>query len=588
VNHLRRLFRYARPYRGRFVVALVAMLLYGAASVWLLTLVQPIFDEVLAEQRSVTRIAWAILVAYLVKGIGSYVSAYLMADVGQHVVLDLRKQMFRHTLGQSAAFFKARSSGQLLSRLTNDIGMVQQAASETLADLLRESLAVVGYAGILFYTDAGLALVCLTGAPLVVYPLVRLGQALRKTTRRSQEHLEHMSHAATEAFTGHRIVKAFGAEDREAARFGAVARALYKANLKVTAAMSVMPPIMELLGGVAVAAALWYGSQEIASGALTTGGFAKFVIALMAMYGPVKKLSRVNATIQQAIAASQRIFELMDTHTEVTNRRGAPALGPLREAIAFDAVSFEYEDAKGRSALHGVSFVVQAGQTAAIVGRSGAGKTSLVNLLPRFYDASAGAIRIDGVDIRHVSLTSLRDQIGMVTQETVLFDDSIAYNIAYGKPGARPADIERAARAARAHEFIVTLPRQYDTVIGERGQRLSGGQRQRLAIARAILKNSPILILDEATSSLDSESEALVQDALANLMRDRTSFVIAHRLSTIQRADLIVVLEGGRVVEVGKHEELLAVPHGVYAGLHAMQFGTKRHVAPAPGQKALE
>jgi subfamily B ATP-binding cassette protein MsbA len=588
VNHLRRLFRYARPYRGRFFVALVAMLLYGAASVWLLTLVQPIFDEVLAQQRSVTRIAWAILVAYLVKGIGSYVSAYLMADVGQHVVLDLRKQMFRHTLGQSAAFFKARSSGQLLSRLTNDIGMVQQAASETLADLLRETLAVVGYVGILFYTDAGLALVCLTGAPLVVYPLVRLGQALRKTTRRSQEHLEHMSHAATEAFTGHRIVKAFGAEDREAVRFGAVARALYKANLKVTAAMSVMPPIMELLGGVAVAAALWYGSQEIASGALTTGGFAKFVIALMAMYGPVKKLSRVNAIIQQAIAASQRIFELMDTHTEVTNRPGAPALGPLREAIAFDAVSFEYEDAKGRSALHGVSFVVQAGQTAAIVGRSGAGKTSLVNLLPRFYDVSSGAIEIDGVDIRNVSLTSLRDQIGMVTQETVLFDDSIAYNIAYGKPESSRDAIERAARAARAHEFIVTLPRQYDTVIGERGQRLSGGQRQRLAIARAILKNSPILILDEATSSLDSESEALVQDALANLMRDRTSFVIAHRLSTIQRADLIVVLEGGRVVEVGKHEALLAVPRGVYAGLHAMQFGTKRHVPPAPGQKAHE
>jgi len=564
------------------------MLLYGAASVWLLTLVQPIFDEVLAQQRSVTRIAWAILIAYLVKGIGSYVSAYLMADVGQHVVLDLRKQMFRHTLGQSAAFFKARSSGQLLSRLTNDIGMVQQAASETLADLLRETLAVVGYVGILFYTDAGLALVCLTGAPLVVYPLVRLGQALRKTTRRSQEHLEHMSHAATEAFTGHRIVKAFGAEDREAVRFGAVARALYKANLKVTAAMSVMPPIMELLGGVAVAAALWYGSQEIASGALTTGGFAKFVIALMAMYGPVKKLSRVNAIIQQAIAASQRIFELMDTHTEVTNRPGAPALGPLREAIAFDAVSFEYEDAKGRSALHGVSFVVQAGQTAAIVGRSGAGKTSLVNLLPRFYDVSSGAIEIDGVDIRNVSLTSLRDQIGMVTQETVLFDDSIAYNIAYGKPESSRDAIERAARAARAHEFIVTLPRQYDTVIGERGQRLSGGQRQRLAIARAILKNSPILILDEATSSLDSESEALVQDALANLMRDRTSFVIAHRLSTIQRADLIVVLEGGRVVEVGKHEALLAVPRGVYAGLHAMQFGTKRHVPPAPGQKAHE
>ena len=588
MNYLRRLFRYARPYRGRFLVALVAMILYGAASVWSITLVKPIIDDVLGKHESVARIAWALLLAYVLKGLGAYVSAYLMADVGQHVVLDLRNQMFRHTLGQSAAFFKARSTGQLLSRLTNDIGMVQQAASETLADLLRESLAVVGYAGALFYVDPGLALVCLTGAPLIVYPLVRLGQALRKTTRRSQEHLEHMSHTATEAFTGHRIVKAFGAEDREAGRFGVVARALYKANLKVTAAMSLMPPIMELLGGVAIAAALWYGSREIASGALTTGDFAKFVVALIAMYGPVKKLSRVNASIQQAIAACQRIFELLDTHTEVADRRGAPAIGPLRESIAFREVGFEYEDARGKSALRGVSFVVRAGQTAAIVGRSGAGKTSLVNLIPRFYDVTAGAIEIDGVDIRQVGLHSLRDQIAMVTQDTVLFDDSVAANIAYGRPAAPRAEIERAARAARAHEFIVTLPRQYDTVIGERGQRLSGGQRQRLAIARAILYNSPILILDEATSSLDSESEALVQDALANLMRNRTSFVIAHRLSTIQRADVIVVLEGGRIVEVGKHDDLLARPGGAYASLHAMQFGTKRQAPPAAGQKAHE
>jgi ATP-binding cassette, subfamily B, bacterial MsbA len=588
VNHLRRLFGYARPYRGRFLVALVAMILYGAASVWSITLVKPVIDDVLGKHQSVSRIAWAILLAYLVKGIGAYVSAYLMADVGQHVVLDLRNQMFRHTLGQSAAFFKLRSTGQLLSRLTNDIGMVQQAASETLADLLRESLAVVGYAGALFYVDPGLALVCLTGAPLIVYPLVQLGQALRKTTRRSQEHLEHMSHTATEAFTGHRIVKAFGAEDREAERFGAVARSLYKANLKVTAAMSLMPPIMELLGGVAIAAALWYGSREIANHTLTTGDFAKFVVALIAMYGPVKKLSRVNASIQQAIAACQRIFELIDTHTEVTDRRGAPAAGPLKASIAFRNVGFEYEDARGRSALRGVSFVVQAGQTAAIVGRSGAGKTSLVNLIPRFYDVTDGAIEIDGADIRQVALRSLRDQIAMVTQDTVLFDDSIAANIAYGRPAASREDIERAARAARAHEFVVTLPRQYDTVIGERGQRLSGGQRQRLAIARAILYDSPILILDEATSSLDSESEALVQDALANLMRNRTSFVIAHRLSTIQRADVIIVLEGGRVVEVGKHDDLLARAGGVYASLHAMQFGTKRQAPPAAGQKAHE
>ena len=370
---------------------------------------------------------------------------------------------------------------------------------------------------------------------------------------------------------------------------GVVARALYRANLKVTAAMSVMPPVMELLGGTAVAAALWYGSREIASGALTTGMFAEFVAALLMMYGPLKKLSRVNASIQQAIAASQRIFELMDTHTEVEDRPSAPALRPLSESIAFKDVTFEYEDASGKSALRRVSFTVRAGQTAAIVGRSGAGKTSLVNLLPRFYDVTSGAILIDGVDIREVSLASLRDQIGMVTQETVLFDDSVARNIAYGKPEATIEEIERAARAARAHEFIIGLPRRYETVIGERGQRLSGGQRQRLAIARAILKNSPILILDEATSSLDSESEALVQDALANLMRNRTSFVIAHRLSTIQRADVIVVLEGGRVVEIGRHDELLAKPQGVYAGLHAMQFAApRRRGGMAPGQKGNE
>lgn len=576
MNPLTRLFRYSRPYRGRFSVALVAMLLYGGASAWLAYMVKPIFDNVLARQDSVAMVAWGVLAAYFMKGLGAYVSAYLMADVGQRVVRDLRNQMFRHTLGQSAAFFKMKSTGQLLSRLTNDIGQVQQAVSETAADLLRESLAVVGYVGLLFYYDAGLALVCLTGAPLVMYPLVRLGQRLRKTTRRSQEHLEHMSHVATEAFTGHRIVKAFGAEDREGGRFAGVAQRLYWANMKVTAAVSMMPPVMELLGGAAVAAALWYGSREIAHHRLTQGEFTAFVAALFLMYGPLKKLSRVNANIQQAIAASQRIFELMDTHTEVTDEPGASALGPLSKGIEFRQVSFEYEDARGRAALRSISFTIRAGQTAAIVGRSGAGKTSLVNLVPRFYDVSGGAILIDGVDVRHVRLSSLRDQVGMVTQDTVLFDDTIAANIAYGRPTASAAEIEAAARAARAYEFIVTLPDGYQTVIGERGQRLSGGQRQRLAIARALLKNSPILILDEATSSLDSESEALVQDALANLMRDRTSIVIAHRLSTVQRADLIVVLEHGRVVETGRHEDLLATPGGVYAGLHAMQFGEAR------------
>jgi subfamily B ATP-binding cassette protein MsbA len=562
------------------------MVMYGGASAWLAWLVKPIFDEVLIKQQSLSTVALAILAAYLLKGIGSYFSSYLMADVGQHVVLDLRNNMFRHTLGQSAAFFKSHSTGQLLSRLTNDIAQVQQVVSETVADLLRESMAVVGFAGLLFAYDPGLALVCLTGAPLVLYPLVRLGQRLRRTTKRSQEHLEHMSHVATEAFTGHRIVKAFGAEDREAARFGLAAHALYRVNLLVTATVSVMPPVMEFLGGAAMATALWYGSREIATGRMTEGEFTAFLAALFLMYGPLKKLSRVNANIQQAIAASQRIFELLDTHTEVPEVAQAPALPPKATAIEFRDVSFEYEDASGKSALRHVSFTVTAGQTVAIVGRSGAGKTSLANLLPRFYDVTGGSILIDGIDIRSVTLVSLRDQIGMVTQETVLFDDTIAHNIAYGRPGATAAGIEAAARAARAHEFVVSLPKRYETVIGERGQRLSGGQRQRLAIARALLKNSPILILDEATSALDSESEALVQDALANLMRNRTSFVIAHRLSTIQRADVIVVLERGHVVEIGKHDELLARPEGVYAGLHALQFaGPRRRGADAPPRK---
>jgi subfamily B ATP-binding cassette protein MsbA len=446
---------------------------------------------------------------------------------------------------------------------------VQRAVSETLGDLTRESLALVGFAALMFYYDPRLALVCLTGAPLVVYPLARLGQRVRKTTRRSQEALEHMSHVSAEAFSGHRIVKAFGAEAREASKFAQASHHYYRTSMKVTSVLSVLPPLMEFMGGVALVAALWYGSREIASGRLTTGEFSAFIAALFMMYGPAKKLSRVNSDLQQAMAAGERIFEMLDTHSEVTERPGAAILPPFARAIEFRDVRFAYGN--HGATLAGVTFTIGAGQTLAIVGRSGAGKTTLVNLLPRFYDVTNGAILIDGCDIRDVTLASLRAQIGIVTQDTVLFDDTIAANIAYGRPSASRAEIEAAARASHADEFVSRLDRGYDTLIGERGQRLSGGQRQRVAIARAILRDSPILILDEATSSLDAESEMLVQDALSTLLLNRTSFVIAHRLSTVRRADAIVVLERGQIVESGTHDELLARA-GAYAKLYELQF----------------
>ncbi len=452
-NPLRRLFGYAKRYRSRLLWAVFGMLLYAAGSAGLAALIKPILDSVLPNQQQIAVIAWAIVGLYLLKGMGSYLSTYLMAGVGQRVVMDLRNALYRHILDQSAAFFAQRTTGQLMSRINNDVDQVQQVVSETVSDLARESLAIVGLAAILFYYDAWLALFCLISAPLIVYPLVRLGQRVRRSSRRSQEALEQLSHISAEAFAGHRIVKAFGTEAKEAEKFGRAGYVLYRTNMKVTAAVSTLPPLMELIGGLAMAGALWYGSREIAAGELTTGEFTSFIAALFLMYGPAKKLSRVSANLQQAFAAAERIFDMLDTHTEVTEQPGAAPLEPFRRAIEFRDVTFEYSELHGRI-LRDVSFTVQAGQMIAIVGRSGAGKTTLVNLLPRFYDVTAGSILIDGVDVRDVTLASLRRQIGIVTQETVLFDDTVASNIAYGVPGASPYDIEGAARAAHAHEFI--------------------------------------------------------------------------------------------------------------------------------------
>ncbi|MEO5741944.1 MAG: lipid A export permease/ATP-binding protein MsbA [Vicinamibacterales bacterium] len=571
MNSFFRLLRYAKPYKGRLAWAVLAMVIYAVASALVVYLIRPILDELLPNQQGLRTIAFSLIALYFLKGVGSYFSGYLMEGVGQRVVMDVRDQLYGHILGQSASFFGRNAVGQLLSRVSNDVGQVQRAVSETAGDLARETLALVGYAVILFYIDPRLALVCQTGAPIVLYPLVRLGQRVRRTARRSQEAQEYMSHVAAETFAAHRIVKAFGAEERETSRFREALARLYRTNMRVVRALSLMPPAMELLGGIGMAAALWYGSNEIATGRLTTGDFTTFLAAMLMMYAPAKKLSRVNANMQQAIAAAERIFEMLDTHTEVAELPNAQPLPPFAQAIEFRDVTFSYEDVRPRAILRNVTLTIPAGQMVAIVGRSGAGKTTLVNLIPRFYDVTGGAITIDGHDLREVTLKSLRAQVGIVTQETVLFDDTIASNIAYGAAQATPEQIEAAARAAHAHEFVSALPEKYQTRIGERGQKLSGGQRQRLAIARALLKNAPILILDEATSALDTEAELLVQDALATLMLNRTSFVIAHRLSTIMRADAIVVLERGRIVEVGRHDDLLT-REGVYASLYKMQL----------------
>mgnify|MGYP001312654622 FL=1 len=572
MNLTQRLLGFAKPYRSRMSAAILAMAIYGGASAGLAYLIKPIFDEVLPKGESFGIVIFTLIGCYLLKGVGAYVSTYLMTGVGQRVVMDIRNTLFGHIVRQSVAFFSSRTTGRLMSRITNDVHQVQQAVSVTLVDLLRESLALVAYASLLFYYDVRLALVCMTGAPLVIYPLVRLGQRVRRTTRRSQEELERLSHVTAEAFTGHRIVKAFGAETFEEDKFRAASSEVYRTNMKVTGAVAALPPLMEFLGGIGIAGALWYGSREIATDRLTSGEFTSFMGALILMYGPVKKLSRVNAGIQQAIASAQRIFETMDVETEVQNRPHAKPLGRLQENITFQNVGFQYETDPNKWILRDINLTVRSGEIVAIVGLSGAGKTTLAHLLPRFHDVSNGAIFFDGVDIRDGTLTSLRSQIAMVTQETILFDVTIARNISYGVPNATTAWVEAAARAAHAHEFISELDQGYETRIGERGQRLSGGQRQRLAIARAVLTDAPILILDEATSSLDSESEALVQDALSHLLANRTAFVIAHRLSTVRRADQILVLDQGKIVEQGCHDELLTQPGSVYAKLYATQL----------------
>jgi len=569
-----RLFGYALPYRGLLAASWLATAGYAAAGAALAYTVKPIFDDVLIRGVNAGRVAVTILVLYALKGACSYLSTTLVASAGQRAVTDLRNALYLHILSQSFAFLSRHSTGSLMSHITTDVEKIQNAVAELAGDLLKEGLTVLGLLAVLFWHDWWLAIITLLGMPAASYPLFMLGRHLRASSETSLRRWRDISEILQETISGYRVVKAFGMEGFETARFRRAASRLFHVNMRITRTTAVLPPLMEAVGGVVLIGALFYGSHGIRGGNLTPGAFTSFLAALFMMYTPVKRLSRLNATLQGALAGSARIFEVLDTHHEVREAPDGVTLPRLRERVEYRDVGFRYVDGEG-SVLRRVSFSARAGEVVAIVGTSGAGKTTLVNLLPRFYDVSEGAILVDGVDIRRATLKSLRDQIGLVTQETVLFNDTVRANIAYGLQGVDETRVESAARAAFAHDFILDLPRRYDTLIGERGSRLSGGQRQRIAIARAILKNPPILILDEATSALDAESERLVQEALANLMRGRTTLVIAHRLATVRKADRIVVLDGGEVREVGTHEELLVRPKGLYSRLHELQFATE-------------
>jgi subfamily B ATP-binding cassette protein MsbA len=573
LGRLARLFGYTKPYRALLILSWLATAGYAAAGAGLAHMVEPIFDRVLIENVQVWSVSATILALYALKGLCAFLSTTMVAAAGQRAVTDLRNDLYEHVLSQSFAFLNRNSTGSLMSHITTDVEKIQHAVSEMAGDVLKEGLTVVALVIVLFSKDWRLAVLSLVAMPLAFYPLIRLGRRIRAGSETSLRRWRDISEILQETISGFRVVQAFGMELFESARFKRAAWRLFTVNMRITRASAVLPPLMEFVGGLALVGALFYGSTAIRSDRLTTGEFAAFLAALFAMYTPVKRLSRVNASVQGALAAGSRIFEVLDTHLQIVERPGVAALPRMRREVEYRDVGFRYAEGDG-VVLRRVSFVARSGEVVAIVGTSGAGKTTLMNLLPRFYDVTEGSILIDGVDIREGTLRSLRDQIGLVTQETVLFNDTVGANIAYGLAAVDEARIESAARAAFAHDFILDLPRRYDTLIGERGSRLSGGQRQRIAIARAILKDPPILILDEATSALDAESERLVQEALSNLMKGRTTLVIAHRLATVRNANRIVVLDGGEVKETGTHEELLR-SGGLYSRLYELQFATE-------------
>ncbi len=599
MRQLTRLVRYALPYWWQILSSVVLMALVGALDAFKYLLVRPIFDRVLNPatgskdillfvlpklQHPVylktfvparftnawTAVAFALVASTVLKGICDYAGTYLVNHAGFGTITDLRDDLYNAIMRRSAAFFSRHTTGTLLSAIINDIERVQYAMSTVLAEFLQQVFTFLFVAAVVIVLGGNLAWALLLFVPIIIYSSRKIGSRVRSTTRQGQDKLAEIQNILHETITGNRIVKAFNSEKWEISRFRRAAQRLFHANLRSVAATAISSPLMDMVGMIGIALLLLLGRDRIAHNRMTPGAFVAFITAVFSLYNPVRKFALFNNNFQQALGASSEIFKFMDIEDDVREKPHAKKMRPFSESVRFDHVSFSYSGEDAR-VLHDINLEVRRGEVLAIVGSSGSGKSTLVHLIPRFFDATDGRLLIDGLDVRDVTLASLREQVGIVTQETVLFNDTVRNNIAYGQPNVALKDVEAAARAALAHDFIQALPRGYDEVIGERGVRLSGGERQRIAIARAILKNAPILILDEATSALDSESEALVQSALHNLMSGRTVFVIAHRLSTVRRADRIVVIENGAIADIGPHEDLMA-KLGTYRRLYDLQF----------------